>query len=246
LSSPYINRFLSADTIVSNPVNPQSLNRFSYVLNNPLRYSDPTGHSVCEDYAGTCLSENQVTQLWNNTQNNKNHHHDDDHDGSDDDPLSSADLDSDPPPVDGYYCQASALACWANFTQDMATTVDGLLAGLEVVLVGGGCMSGGFAGCGAGLLTSWEIFNMGPNQLESGLSGVSLLLTAIDDYSEDIQLGENTATSFTTFVIGGMSPDPIADVIIDGYASGYNHEFFNGVFTLANSGPFLQNPAIYK
>jgi hypothetical protein len=26
------------------PVNPQALNRYAYVLNNPLRYIDPTGH----------------------------------------------------------------------------------------------------------------------------------------------------------------------------------------------------------
>ncbi|MFZ2487001.1 MAG: hypothetical protein WAZ19_02670 [Anaerolineae bacterium] len=26
---------------------PQSLNRYSYVLNNPLKYTDPTGHSAC-------------------------------------------------------------------------------------------------------------------------------------------------------------------------------------------------------
>lgn len=30
--------------------NPQALNRYSYTLNNPLRYTDPTGHMVaCED-----------------------------------------------------------------------------------------------------------------------------------------------------------------------------------------------------
>jgi hypothetical protein len=29
---------------VPNPLNPQSLNRYSYVLNNPLRYTDPSGH----------------------------------------------------------------------------------------------------------------------------------------------------------------------------------------------------------
>jgi hypothetical protein len=28
------------------PANPQALNRYSYVLNNPLRYTDPTGHCV--------------------------------------------------------------------------------------------------------------------------------------------------------------------------------------------------------
>lgn len=40
---PSIGRFMQADTIVPNPANPQSLNRYSYVLNNPLRYTDPTG-----------------------------------------------------------------------------------------------------------------------------------------------------------------------------------------------------------
>ncbi|HNT78903.1 MAG TPA: RHS repeat-associated core domain-containing protein [Anaerolineae bacterium] len=47
---PYLNRFLSPDTIVPDPTNPQSLNRYSYVLNNPLGYTDPTGHRECGEY----------------------------------------------------------------------------------------------------------------------------------------------------------------------------------------------------
>ncbi len=47
-----LGRFLSPDSIVPRPGNPshgdflrsQSLNRYAYVLNNPLRYTDPTGH----------------------------------------------------------------------------------------------------------------------------------------------------------------------------------------------------------
>ncbi len=39
-----IGRFAQPDSIVPNPYNPQSLNRYSYVLNNPVRYTDPTGH----------------------------------------------------------------------------------------------------------------------------------------------------------------------------------------------------------
>ncbi len=31
---------------LSGPINPQALNRYSYVLNNPLRYTDPSGHYV--------------------------------------------------------------------------------------------------------------------------------------------------------------------------------------------------------
>jgi hypothetical protein len=40
--SPRTARWLSADTIVPDPLNPQSLNRYSYVLGNPLRYVDPS------------------------------------------------------------------------------------------------------------------------------------------------------------------------------------------------------------
>ena len=42
---PAIGRFISADSIVPNPADPQSLNRYSYCLNNPLRYIDPSGHA---------------------------------------------------------------------------------------------------------------------------------------------------------------------------------------------------------
>jgi RHS repeat-associated protein len=42
---PEIGRFISADTIVQAPYDPQSLNRYSYCRNNPINYVDPTGHS---------------------------------------------------------------------------------------------------------------------------------------------------------------------------------------------------------
>jgi RHS repeat-associated protein len=51
--SPKLGRFLSADTIVSGYANPQNLNRFSYVNNNPLRYTDPTGHMMIEESGGS-------------------------------------------------------------------------------------------------------------------------------------------------------------------------------------------------
>lgn len=44
LYDPIIGRFISPDTIVPQPYNPQYLNRYSYCLNNPLIYTDPTGH----------------------------------------------------------------------------------------------------------------------------------------------------------------------------------------------------------
>ena len=42
--SPVLGRFLSADTIVPSPGNPQALNRYSYVNNSPLKFVDPSGH----------------------------------------------------------------------------------------------------------------------------------------------------------------------------------------------------------
>lgn len=43
---PTIGRFISPDTLVQNPANPQTLNRYSYVLNNPLKYVDTSGNIV--------------------------------------------------------------------------------------------------------------------------------------------------------------------------------------------------------
>src|SRR5215207_3690305 len=48
---------MSADTIVPGYANPQNLNRYSYVTNNPLRYTDPTGHRCVENgFEGSCHS----------------------------------------------------------------------------------------------------------------------------------------------------------------------------------------------
>ena len=49
LYDPLLGRFVSADTVLPDPFDLQSLNRYSYVLNNPFRYVDPTGH----EYIGT-------------------------------------------------------------------------------------------------------------------------------------------------------------------------------------------------
>ena len=43
LYDPVVGRFLSPDPYISDPSYSQSYNRYSYVLNNPLKYNDPTG-----------------------------------------------------------------------------------------------------------------------------------------------------------------------------------------------------------
>jgi RHS repeat-associated protein len=42
-----IGRFLSPDPYVTDPGNTQNFNRYSYVDNNPLSYTDPSGFAVC-------------------------------------------------------------------------------------------------------------------------------------------------------------------------------------------------------
>ena len=43
---PVLGRFLSPDTYVQNPVDPQTLNRYAYARNNPILYTDPSGHWI--------------------------------------------------------------------------------------------------------------------------------------------------------------------------------------------------------
>jgi RHS repeat-associated protein len=69
-----LGRFVQADSIVPSPGNPQSLNRYSYVLNSPLRFVDPSGYFTKDaiiDYLqqtdeewATTLSEWEANENW--------------------------------------------------------------------------------------------------------------------------------------------------------------------------------------
>ncbi|MDD3592458.1 MAG: FG-GAP-like repeat-containing protein [Sulfurovum sp.] len=52
-----IGRFLSADTIIQNPYDSQYFNRYSYVRNNPVNYTDPTGHETVDLGTIYCYAE---------------------------------------------------------------------------------------------------------------------------------------------------------------------------------------------
>jgi RHS repeat-associated protein len=52
---PYIGRFMSADPIIQDPYELQSHNRYSYVMNNPLFYTDPSGYSAWNRFRDNVL-----------------------------------------------------------------------------------------------------------------------------------------------------------------------------------------------
>jgi RHS repeat-associated protein len=52
LYDPIIGRFISPDTVIQSPYNPQTLNRYSYCVNNPMKYTDPSGHTFFEGLGG--------------------------------------------------------------------------------------------------------------------------------------------------------------------------------------------------
>lgn len=65
---PAIARFLQEDTFRGQVNDPLSLNLYTYVHNNPIRYFDPSGHRPVEfangdysgKYSGTKTSKNQM------------------------------------------------------------------------------------------------------------------------------------------------------------------------------------------
>lgn len=61
---PTIGRFISADTQIQSLAKPQFMNRYSYTINNPLNYIDPSGHSVTDDAGGMNTAYSQSMFLW--------------------------------------------------------------------------------------------------------------------------------------------------------------------------------------
>ena len=55
---PALGRFVQADSLIPQPGNPMAWDRYGYVMNNPVRYTDPSGHWACEDNdeTGRCFN----------------------------------------------------------------------------------------------------------------------------------------------------------------------------------------------
>ena len=45
----HLGRFLSVDPVIQSPGNSQSMNPYSYIMNNPLAGTDPSGYAATTD-----------------------------------------------------------------------------------------------------------------------------------------------------------------------------------------------------
>jgi hypothetical protein len=62
---PLVGRMMSADPVVPDPMNGQTWNRYSYVANNPLSFTDPSGYC----FLGLCGFFNSIGNFFNSIGN---------------------------------------------------------------------------------------------------------------------------------------------------------------------------------
>lgn len=195
--SPMLGRFLSADTIVPNPYNPQDFNRFSYVRNNPLRYTDPTGHwvdegcgySACNDTTSSGVQVISGTRTGNsNRQSNGGL-------------VYSAPTPSDLPSDDDIVINLDIdnIPGTADFYSDLATSLDVSVLGLDLSLealaaagfiIGywyGAAWSGGTPVTGLpGGFIGWSIVQMSVQPIITAGNWVALAATVSGTIADDM------------------------------------------------------------
>ena len=63
---PSLGRFVQADSIIPNPRHPLSFDRFAYVQNNPIKYTDPSGHNLNCGVPGSAATDDDCAEAHPN------------------------------------------------------------------------------------------------------------------------------------------------------------------------------------
>ena len=249
--SPKLGRFLSADTIVPNFADPQSLNRYSYVRNSPLKYIDPTGHSYCDSpYAdpeceednppppitidnenGVCINVWNIgcseTIEWNLEWIEWN--------------ISMLPYEI----IDRRLANPEYMNEVSLFFTDAAFVTSSAGASVEITATALG-LEGGAFGATVGAIAGNMFHQVVTNPIETAFSSTAAVATFIADISSgntnfsangnalSIQIGEASATAATLQAAGTVIPIGVIDAGIDGYASAYSHGHPNapGIFSM--------------
>jgi hypothetical protein len=220
---------------------PQALNRYAYVLNNPIRYIDPDGHRPCDEELG-CDGRSIKSRMKSNP----------------------------PPPQKPIWSTAKyqneklgkSLADLSTRLQHAANFFSYLGAISEVGFTTAGLFGGGAAvswvdlgspvadvsGGLAGGLVGWEvghgIHTLVTNPIESGISTASTVTTYLSDiaygnsridvYESNVTavVGQPTATSAALTLVGNANTVGIVDAAIDQVGSWYADGKIGGVYDL--------------
>jgi RHS repeat-associated protein len=228
--------FTQPDSIVPDLNNPQHLNRYAYVVNNPMRNNDPSGHmcsdpevslksQTCDGSGATKVGDRIITSV------NK---------GGGKAPQAPA-----APTQTAKDKLVDNINGTAAFFQFLALVIDVPIGGAEIITAGIACGVTIEVGCipGAGevILDFDLIYNTTPlGPAETGFSFISSALTITADFLDDGKFGEATNTAIFTFLAGAINPDPALDAAIDLYGMGYATGAYNGIDTIMNGGPILK------
>ena len=126
----------------------QGYDRYAYVTNSPVNFTDPSGHKECDPEFGCDPSplpvRHPIPDLTDHPDNDPQPHGG----GEGGDLLQSPDPTSG---TDGYCGGVGLLYCAANATQDLALLTDAVGVVLVTIIIGAGCVVGGLGG-GGGVL----------------------------------------------------------------------------------------------
>jgi len=255
---PTLGRFMSADTIIPQSQGTQAWDRYAFVNNNPVRYTDPTGHMCREDGKG-CDGANNHEQGLNKPPASSGEN------GACSDPKATnygaagSCIYPKPEAKTGSvlsrsnwdvfwqnYCGGGSNVvynvanCVSNGAQDLNLLVDVVGVIFEVSGTLAGCAVGP-EGCVPGAIAGWVAYQP-LNAVDGYLGLISFAGTAVADLADgDLQFGESTATALLTAGAGATTPEAFTDLIVDGYGSGYNHGYFNGIFEWTETGEFFND-----
>jgi hypothetical protein len=190
------------------------------VQNNPLRYTDPTGHWYyepgCDCLVDTKTPGNEYPEnlLFQPIRNEFD--------------FTNINVWTEPNP--GLSIK----------TQDVATTISTSGAIIEAGATLGGCVTSPGPGCVAGWSLGNGFYQVVMNPIESAFSYFSTFLSITYDLSigntrlegDVLVIGESSTTSLATSTVGNYVPIGVVDAAIDNYASAYNHGRLPGVFDI--------------